>query len=81
MTQFVLTCEHSGEECDALTKEYEDVGAPEIMKGRDFFCSCPHGFHGGWIVVESPSAEAALSGLPPILRSHSKAYQVETMQM
>ncbi len=81
MPQFILTCEHAADECDAMTKEYEELGAPEIIRGKDFFCSCPHGFHGGWTVVEASNAEAVLAGLPPIFRSHANAYQVETLQM
>jgi hypothetical protein len=51
-----------------------------MIKGKDYWCSCPYGFHAGWVTVEAESPEAALAALPPLNRAHTKAYQVESMQ-
>lgn len=81
MARYVLQCgEHTDAECEAMSEELEEHGVPEILKGREFFCSCPHGHHGGWAVVEAPSKEAVLSGLAPKFRKHAEAFEIETMQ-
>ncbi|HLF09500.1 MAG TPA: hypothetical protein VI789_09190 [Dehalococcoidia bacterium] len=80
MSQFLLYCEHTAEECEELGKEYEVYGVPGPVKGQDYYCSCPYGFHAGWVVVEAASAEHAMASLPPLNRAHTKAYQVETMR-
>jgi len=79
MATYIITCDHAAEECEALSKELEEVGAPEVIRGKDFFCSCPHGHHAGWVAVEGDSAESILASLPPVFRSHANAYQTETM--
>jgi hypothetical protein len=80
MSQYLLYCEHTADECEALGQEYETLGAPELIRGKDYWCSCPYGFHAGWVTVEAESEDAALKALPPINRSHTKAYRVESMR-
>ncbi len=80
MSKFVITCEHKAEECDALSAELESLGTPAIIKGRDFFCSCPYGHHGGWVAVEAVSAADILSSLAPLFRSHANVYEVEAIR-
>ena len=79
MAQYILTCEHEASECEAIEREFQDLGTPEVMKGRDFFCSCPFGHHGGWVTLESESADAVLAALPPLLRSHAQVFEVATV--
>lgn len=79
MATFMITCDHNPEDCEAMSKELELLGAPDFIKGRDFYCSCPFGHHAGWIKVEGESKESLLAGLPPIFRSHANAYQIETV--
>lgn len=79
MTRFIVTCEHQAEECEPLEREMQTEGIPSVIKGKEFFCSCPHGHHGGWVAVDGDSEEAILASLPPIFRSHARAYQVESM--
>ncbi|MBI1885486.1 MAG: hypothetical protein HYS09_04115 [Chloroflexi bacterium] len=82
MAQYLLHCrEHTDAECEEMNKEFESYDVPEGLKGRDFYCSCPHGVHGGWMVVEASSADAALPLMPPINRSFTKAIQVDTMTL
>jgi hypothetical protein len=81
MTKFIITCEHTAEECEEIDREMQAVGVAEVMKGRDFFCSCPYGHHGGWVEVEGDSAEAIHASLPPVFRSHSRVFQVEAVRL
>ena len=80
MENFIITCEHRAEECEEMDREMQDVGVAEVMKGKDFFCSCPYGHHGGWVAVEGESAEAILASLPPIFRSHATVHKIETIR-
>ena len=81
MPRFVLECtEHTDQQCEEMSREMEQQGVAEVLKGREFFCSCPHGYHAGWAVVEGQDAEAILATLPPIFRAHAKAHEIETMQ-
>ena len=79
MAKFVITCEHQAEECADMEKEMAERGVAEVIKGQDFFCSCPYGHHGGWVAVTGERAEEILASLPPIFRSHAKVFQVETI--
>ncbi len=80
MAQFILTCEHQASECDSLNQELEALGTPAVIKGRDFFCSCPYGHHGGWIAVEGDDPDAVLASLGPIFRAHAQVFRVESMR-
>jgi hypothetical protein len=79
--RFIVTCDHKPEECEALSRELEESGVPEAIKGKEFLCSCPYGHHGGWTVVEGESATAILGSLPPLFRSHADVYEVEGMTL
>jgi hypothetical protein len=79
MAHFIITCEHEASECAAMEEELQHLGPAEVIRGKDFHCSCPYGHHGGWVAVEGDSAEGILASLPPIFRSHASAYQIETM--
>jgi hypothetical protein len=81
MATYVLECgEHTDAECEAMSKELEEYGTPNILKGRDFFCSCPFGHHAGWAIVEASSRDAVLSDLAPKFRAHVQVHEIETMQ-
>jgi len=81
MPQFVLECtEHTEAQCDEMSQEMEREGVAEVLKGREFLCSCPHGHHAGWAVVEGSDADSILATLPPIFRAHARAHQIESMQ-
>jgi hypothetical protein len=81
MATVVIECgEHTDGECEAMSKEIEELGVPDVLKGRDFACSCPFGRHGGWCVVEATDAAAALAGFGPVNKSHMKAYPVEMVR-
>jgi hypothetical protein len=80
VAKFIITCEHTEAECAELDREMQAVGVADVIKGRDFFCSCPYGHHGGWVEVEGESAKAIQASLPPIFGSHAKVYEVEAIR-
>jgi hypothetical protein len=81
MAKYVLECgEHTDAECEAMSKELEEFGTPNVLKGREFFCSCPLGHHAGWAVVEASSRDAVLADLAPKFRAHVRVHEIETMQ-
>jgi hypothetical protein len=80
MAKFIITCEHTAEECEEMDQEMQRVGVADVIKGNDFFCSCPHGYHGGWVAVEGESAESIHASLPPVFRSHALVHKVEAMR-
>jgi len=79
MARYIITCEHEAEECEAIEREMQTEGVPPVIKGKEFFCSCPYGHHGGWVAVDGESGEAILASLPPIFRAHAKVHQIESM--
>jgi cell division protein FtsX len=80
MSTFIITCEHEAEECADLDREMQEIGVAEVIKGKDFFCACPYGYHGGWVAVEGSDAESILALLPPVFRSHAHVYQIEAVR-
>jgi len=81
VAKILLECgPHSEEECEAMSRELEELGVPGVLKGTEFACACPYGVHGGWCVVEAPDAEAAIASFGPANRAHLKAYTVEIVK-
>lgn len=81
MAKILLECgSHSQAECEEMSRELEELGVPEVLKGTEFACSCPFGVHGGWGVVEAPDEKAALAGFGPANRAHLKAFAVEVVK-
>jgi len=80
MATFIISCEHTETECRDLDREMQAVGVADVIKGRDFFCSCPFGHHGGWVAVEGESADAVRRSLPPVFGSHASIYEVEPVR-
>jgi hypothetical protein len=77
----ILECgPHTDEECEAMSRELESLGVPDVLKGTDFACSCPFGVHGGWGIVDAPDEEAAVAGFGPVNRAHLKAHLVEIVK-
>jgi hypothetical protein len=82
MATYLLHNTHRAEECDALTEELLGRGAvPLAIDGRDFFCTCPAGDHGGYVVAEGASAEAVLSQLPPAFRAGVRVLHGEVLSL
>jgi hypothetical protein len=81
MATIVIECgEHTDAECEAMSREIEELGVPNVLKGTDFACSCPFGKHGGWCVVEATDPQSALAEFGPVNQAHMKAYAVEMVR-
>ncbi len=74
MPTYMVVHRHSAEDCSKVGPALEGYSSPN--KGQPFLCSCPAGFHVGYIVAQADSAEKALEVLPPTLRATSTAEEV-----
>ena len=74
MGTYMVVHRHGAEECSKVGSALE--GYPGPNKGKTFLCSCPAGYHAGYIVAQADSAEKALEVLPPALRATSTAEEV-----
>ena len=62
MAQYMVINEHGPEHCDVM-----EAGIPKLsseLKGTEFYCTCPGGRHGYFMVLEGDSAEEVLALLP-----------------
>jgi len=65
----MIVNEHSPEDCEAM-----DAGIPlfpDHWKGTSFYCTCPGGVHGYFMVVAADSAEQVMRLLPAQFRAGS----------
>ena len=58
---------------------WSQPGPHDLLKGREFFCTCPSGEHGSFFVIEAADADAALALLPQQQRDTTQVYAGETM--
>ena len=75
---FILVNEHRPEDCAAM--DADSPFAPEL-KGKEFYCSCPYGVHGFFILAEGDSAEQVMGFLPPTFRPGTKAQALEVFHI
>jgi len=65
-----------------LYEEYEALGGlPSPFKGHEYFCTCPTGDHGAYVVVDGGSAEEVLAMLPPKYRTGARVIAGEILQL
>lgn len=80
MARYIVVNEHSPDQCEAM-----DAGLPKLppeLKGRDFYCTCPGGAHGYFMLLEGDSAEDVLRVFPEELKLGStKALVLEVFQL
>jgi hypothetical protein len=82
MAAYLLHNVHPAEECQALDEEYQaQEGLPLSWKGHEFFCTCPTGDHGAYVIAEGASAEDVLAQLPPKFRSFTRAISGEILEL
>ncbi len=55
MAEFMLHHTHPAEDCGEIFPELQNVA--QSLKGKNFFCTCPSGDHGGFFQVEAGSPE------------------------
>ncbi len=82
MAQFLIHNRHEPQECEDLNKEYEAIGGlPAPFKGHEYFCTCPTGDHGAYVVVDGDSADAVLAMLPPKYRAGARVIAGEVLDL
>jgi hypothetical protein len=77
---YIIVNEHSSQECAAM-----DAGIPKLpdqWKGTNFYCTCPGGVHGYFIIVEAETAEEVMRLLPTEFHAgRTKALALEIFQL
>ncbi|MFN2545041.1 MAG: hypothetical protein ABR600_10815 [Actinomycetota bacterium] len=82
MAQFLIHNRHEPAECEVLSQEYEAVGGmPAALDGHEYFCTCPTGDHGAYVIAEADSADSILAMLPPKFRAGSQVIAGEVLDI
>jgi hypothetical protein len=80
MAQYMVVNEHGPEHCDVM-----EAGIPKLsskLKGTEFYCTCPGGLHGYFMIREGDSAEEVLALLPDEMKLGStKALVLEVFKL
>ena len=80
MATYMVINDHSPEDCGAM-----EAGLPNLtpeLKGTDFYCTCPGGVHGYFMILTGDSAEEVLANLPRELKMGStKALVLEVFKL
>ena len=79
MPEYIVVNQHRPEDCDPMEAGLRHL--PRELSGRDFYCTCPFGAHGFYLVVEARTAEDAIKRLPVEWRQGSRALQIETFRL
>ncbi len=77
MAEVILHHTHPAEDCEEIFPQLQNVA--QSLKGKNFFCTCPSGGHGGFFQVEAGSPEDAVGLLPEIMRASTQVFPGETM--
>jgi hypothetical protein len=81
MPAYLLQNVHRAEECGELDEEYKANGLPTGWKGHEFFCTCPAGDHGAYVIAEGTSAEEVLAQIPPKFRAGTRVISGEIVPL
>ncbi len=82
MAQFMIHNTHQPEECQVLFEEYEARGGlPATLNGHEYFCTCPTGDHGAYVIADGDSAEDVLAMLPPKYRAGSRVVAGQILEL
>jgi len=79
LAEYLVHHTHLPEQCHEAFEAWSRPGPHDVIKGREFFCSCPSGEHGGFFTLEAADPEAVLALLPRFHRTTSRVYAGETM--
>lgn len=74
----MLVNEHNAEDCARM--DPSGPFAPDL-KGREFYCTCPYGAHGFFIVAEGDSGEQVMGFLPREFQKGTKVLAVEVFHI
>lgn len=70
---------HPAEECEPMEPAMDRL--TPMVKGKDFFCTCPAGVHGFVMFLEAGSAEDVMQGLPAAWRKGTRAIPCEVFKL
>lgn len=80
MATYLIINQHRPEECEPMEAGMDHL--PEHLRGQNFYCTCPYGKHGFYMILEGESAEQVISGLPPELKmGDTRADQLEVFTL
>ena len=77
---FVMHSHHEGE-CSDIVKAWQAYDNPYKGKAGPLICTCPSKEHGGYLVVEADSEEAAKESWPSDLRGTLKVLEMGEMPL
>ena len=78
MAEFMVHHTHQAGDCERIFGELQSVD--QSLKGKNFFCTCPTGAHGGFFEVRAADRDEALNLFPPAIRASAQIYAGETMK-
>ena len=79
MGTYIVVNKHRAEECLPM-----DAGIGRIsprLRGQTFYCSCPYGEHGFYMILEGSSAEDVIGDLPGEWRPGTRAIPLELFRL
>jgi hypothetical protein len=62
MARYMVINSHSPEECEEMEGDADKL--PAVLKGKDFYCTCPFGEHGYYMFLEGDSSQEVLALMP-----------------
>ena len=79
--EYVLHHTHRPGLCHEVSEAWDALDAPAALSGHDFYSYCRSGDHGGFVLVEAESPEAALALLPALMRPTTRVYAGERLRI
>ena len=80
MARFMVLNSHEAEDCERMEEDVERL--PPVLKGQDFYCTCPAGEHAYYMFLEGNTGEEILNTLPPSLKlGRTRAVPVDVWQL
>jgi hypothetical protein len=77
---YLIINTHEPEQCEPMEADMDRI--PDQLKGKDFYCTCPHGQHGYYLFVDAESSDQAIETLPPSLRiGDTRAQALEVLRL
>lgn len=76
---YLVMNRHEPDHCEPMDSGINRIG--DHLKGKDFYCSCPFGEHGFYMLLEGESSEEVIQGLPPEWRPGTRAVALELFKL
>jgi len=78
--RYIIVNEHDPDDCEPMEAGIPKI--PEQWRGTQFYCTCPGGVHGYFMIVEAGSAEEVMRLLPQEVQAgRTKALALEVFQL